>query len=111
MTYARRKDTSHKAIAQGLVQAGFSVADTSRLGDDFPDLVIGKHGFDAKVECKTAPNKVNKRRKAATASELMSEGQQDFAGQWKGSPVIAAYCLEDVLYGFNLLLRRHGWGK
>lgn len=108
MTYARRKDTSHNAIAKGLVQAGFSVADTSRLGDDFPDLVIGKHGFDAKVECKTLDRRKNGHKNAA---QLMSEGQQDFAGQWKGSPVIAAYCLEDVLYGFNLLLRRHGWGK
>lgn len=104
MTYARRKDNTHKAIAEGLEAAGFSVADTSRLGDDFPDLVIGKHGVDAKVECKTPRGK-------KTAAQLLSEGQKGFRDEWKGAPVIVAYTLEDVIYGFNMLMKRSHWSK
>lgn len=108
MHYKRRKDNSHADIEKGLRQAGFSVADTSRLGHDFPDLVIGKHGIDAKVECKTEDRRKNG---VKTAQELLSEGQEDFASQWKGSPVIVAYSLEEALYKFNSLLRGKGWVK
>lgn len=104
--YARRKDTSHKAIAKGLIAHGFSVADTSRLGDDFPDLVIGKFGIDAKVECKTEDVRKNGHK---TAAELLSDGQKDFKSEWKGSPVIVAYSLEDALHGFAMLQKRNGW--
>jgi Holliday junction resolvase len=108
VTYARRKDNSHKLIAQGLLAAGFSVADTSRLGDDFPDMVIGKHGVDAKVECKSE----NRRKNGVkTAAELLSEGQKGFKNEWRGSPVIVAYTLEDVIYGFNMLMKRSHWSK
>lgn len=109
MTYARRKDNSHREIAAGLEAAGFSVADTSRLGDDFPDLVIGKYGVDAKVECKTRRATTERSRK--TAADLLSDGQRTFKDEWKGSPVIVAYSLEDVLFNFNLLLKRKGWVK
>lgn len=104
MRYARKKDTTHKAIVDGLEAAGFSVADTSALGSDFPDLVIGKFGFDAKVECKTPRGK-------KTPTQRLSEGQKDFKEKWKGAPVIVAYTLEDVLFNFNLLLKRSGWSR
>lgn len=105
MTYARRKDTTHRAIADGLALAGFSVADTSRLGDSFPDLVIGKHGIDAKVECKSA-KKIHKRK-----GDGLSPGQVEFKDRWKGAPVIVAMTLEDVIYGFNMLMKRNHWSK
>lgn len=106
MIYARRKDNSHRAIARGLLALGFSVADTSNLGHDFPDLVIGKFGIDAKVECKTLDRRKNGLK---TAAELLSDGQKDFKSQWKGSPVIVAYSLEDALHGFAMLQKRNGW--
>lgn len=108
MSYARRKDNSHKAIAEGLKKVGFSVADTSRLGDDFPDLVIGKHGIDAKVECKTEDRRKNGVKAAA---DLLSGGQKTFKSEWRGSPVIVAYTLEDVLFNFHLLQKQRGWVK
>lgn len=106
MIYARRKDNSHRDIAKGLLAAGFSVADTSRLGDNFPDLVIGKHGIDAKVECKTRDRRKNG---VKTAAQLLSEGQREFKDAWRGAPVIVAYSLDDVLFSFGLLLKRKGW--
>jgi hypothetical protein len=102
MRYANRRDTTHSDIKKGLVKAGFSVADTSRVGDGFPDLIIGKFGVDAKVECKTP-------RGRKTALERLGAEQREKASEWKGSTIIAAYCLEDVLFGFSLLLKRQGW--
>jgi Holliday junction resolvase len=102
MRRAARQDNTHKSIRDGLRKCGFSVADTSQLGRDFPDLLIGKNGLDVKVECKTP-------RGRKTALERFSEGQRTFSDEWKGSPVIAAYCLEDVLYSFSQLLRSKGW--
>jgi len=93
---------------KGLIAAGFSVMDTSRLGEDFPDLVIGKWGIDAKVECKTEDRRKNG---VKTAAELLSEGQKDFKSEWKGSPVIVAYSLQDALYGFSMICKRLGWVK
>ncbi len=40
--YKAQKDLNHKTIMDGLLQIGFLVEDTSKMGDNFPDLVI-KH--------------------------------------------------------------------
>jgi Holliday junction resolvase len=108
MRYANRRDNSHKPIAAGLLAAGFSVMDTSRLGGDFPDLIAGKYGIDMKVECKTMDVRKNGHK---TASELLSEGQKDFKSSWKGTPVVVAYSLQDALHGFEMLKKRLGWVK
>jgi hypothetical protein len=104
--YANRRDISHKPIAKGLLAAGFSVWDTSRLGGDFPDLIIGKHGIDAKVECKTMDRRKNG---PVTAAELLSAGQKDFKSTWRGTPVIVAYSIEEALYGFSMIQKRSGF--
>ena len=106
MRYARKKDTSHAGIVRGLRLHGFSVADTSALGGDFPDLVIGKHGIDAKVECKS-PKKIHHQK-----GDGLSEGQKDFKDAWKGAPVIVATTIDEVLWQFNMLLKRTvNWSK
>lgn len=104
MRYASRTDNTHSTIREGLRAAGFSVRDMSSVGRDFPDLLVGKHGLDAKVECKTPRGK-------KTAEQRLSEGQREFKDEWKGAPVIVAYTLEDVLFKFNLLMKRNHWSK
>ena len=101
---AKKTDLTHQSIRDELRIAGFSVADTSRLGDDFPDLVAGKHGITLLIEVKTP-------RGRKTAQERLSDGQITFAETWRGGPVIAAYCAKDVIYRFNSLLRSKGWVK
>jgi hypothetical protein len=72
-----KKDTNHNTIAQALIDVGYSVADTSQLGGNFPDLVVG--GTDRKtgqianwlIEIKTEKGKVK-------------PGQNEFAAQWRG---------------------------
>jgi Holliday junction resolvase len=111
MRYANRRDDTHKAIKKGLMAHGFSVADTSRVGDDFPDLVIGKFGIDAKIECKTPRDMKTAIGQRKKAQDVFSNGQATFAESWRGTPVIAAYCLEDALHGFAMLLKLKGWTK
>jgi len=85
-----------------LLQMGFSVADTSQCGDDFPDLVIGKHGLTSLVELKV------KRPGRMTMPQLVSAGQRQFADRWRGSPVIFAFNAEEVRLQFDYELRRVG---
>lgn len=104
MAYARKRDLAHRQIVEELRQAGFSVFDLGSVGRGLPDLLIGRNGIDAKVELKTP-----KGRK--TAAERLGEAQKDFAGEWKGSPVIAAYTASDVIFNFSLLCKRTGAWK
>jgi hypothetical protein len=76
-------------ITRELEQLGFSVADTSQVGHDFPDLVIGRNGLTALVEAKHA--------------STPTTGQERFAALWRGSPIITAYHTLDVMTGFQAL--------
>lgn len=77
MRRAAKKDTNHNIIANALRDVGYSVADTSALGDDFPDLIVG--GVDRRtgqinnwlVEVKTAKGK-------------LKPGQEAFKDNWRG---------------------------
>lgn len=102
MYRAARKDLTHGPMARELRQMGFSVADTSALGDDFPDMVIGKHGVTGLVEAKTkSPGRM-------TMDKLVSAGQREFAATWRGSPVIFAFNADDVRAAFDWELRSRG---
>jgi Holliday junction resolvase len=98
--YAARKDTTHAPMVAALRELGFGVLDLAGVGKGCPDILIGRWGFSALIECKTPKNE----RKNATDTK-----QRDFAKEWPGCPVIRAYAVEDVLFNFNLLLKRHGW--
>lgn len=86
-----------------LKELGFSVLDLARVGGGCPDFQVGKYGFSLLVEAKTPKNE---RNNSATGKK-----QQDFAKDWKGCPVIRAHSIDDVLFNFNLLLKRSSWSK
>jgi hypothetical protein len=90
VSYARRVDTTQPEIVKDLRCAGFSVALLFRVGDDVPDLIIGRNGRDRMVETKTGKKK-------------LSEGQAKFAREWKGAPPIRAICVEDVLQAWGAI--------
>ena len=98
MRYKLKKDERHAEISGELVNAGFSVADLSRVGGGFPDLAIARNNVCALVEIKTP-------RGLKTALERRSQGQIDFAKLWKG-PIIVAYNSSQIIYDFNLLIKR-----
>lgn len=99
---AARKDLTHTPMVRELLQMGFSVADTSHVGDDFPDIAIGKHGVTGLVEAKA------KRPGRMTMDKLVSDGQRDFAAMWRGMPVIFAFSADDVRAAFDWELRSRG---
>jgi hypothetical protein len=106
MRYKLKKDEAHSAIACQLVECGFSVADTSRVGGGFPDLAIAKNGISALVELKTLKYlpKLAKTR-VKTALEHRRKSQIKFASQWKG-PIITAYTASEIIFDFNRLVKR-----
>lgn len=81
--YARRKDLTHNPIAQAFEKLGYSVADTSRLGDDFPDMVIAKGIMTALVEAKAEKGKLR-------------PGQKTFRDGWRGM-IFEARSVDDVI--------------
>lgn len=87
MRTANRRDSTHKTIVTAFRKLGWAVADTSRVGGDFPDLVIAKHTpagrITALVECK-APK------------ENPTPGQIAFASTWPGKTHLCR-SVEDVL--------------
>lgn len=87
----RRRDSVHAAVVADLTRMGCSVADTAVVGQDFPDLVVGKWGITMLVELKS-PKAVSRRK-----GDGRSEGQVAFAEGWRGGPVIVAQTAEEIL--------------
>jgi hypothetical protein len=87
MRRAARKDLNHNDIAGHLRSLGWSVLDTSRLGDGFPDMVIGKPGFACVMEVKSDT-------KPSTLA--LTEKERKVRDRWDG-PYIVATSKEDAL--------------
>ena len=89
--YARRKDTVQPEIVKALRKCGVSVLDLSRLGDDAPDLLVGLWGVDLQVELKS-PKKIGRYK-----GDGRTPGQMEHARTWKGTPVIRAETVDEIL--------------
>lgn len=72
MRRAAKKDANHNVIADAFSKLGCSVFDTSQLGKDFPDMVIGMHGINVLIEVKR------------DAKAKLTDGQFKFFHEWKG---------------------------
>lgn len=66
-----KRDANHAEIAQTFESLGCTVADTSALGDDFPDMVVGIAGVNLMVEAKSDGGR-------------LSPGQHGFRERWRG---------------------------
>lgn len=96
--YARRVDGNQRSIVGGLRRlesAGVSVSVTSRLGEGFPDIVVGYQGVNYIVEIKDPAQRESDRK--LTASE------QSWHDSWTGQ-VAVCETLEEILelIGFSL---------
>lgn len=76
MRLRARTDGNHREVMRAFRELGCTVADTSKLGSGFPDLVIGKHGINVLVEVKDGDKPPSRRR--------LTEDEQAFANNWKG---------------------------
>jgi hypothetical protein len=81
--YARKVDRNHAEIRDGLRACGFRVADTSRLGSGFPDLVVSAYAVLWMVEIKMP-------------GEPLTEDEQVFADLW-AEHYLVAHSLEEAL--------------
>jgi Holliday junction resolvase len=75
MTYAKRVDLNHQEIVKTLRWLGATVFDASRMGQGFPDLVVGYNHQTVLVEIKSGEQK------------KFTQAQLKFMADWKGSAV------------------------
>ena len=72
-----RTDGNHRAVIDALRQIpGVSVADTSRLGQGFPDCVVGYRGMSYLLEIKDPAQPPSKRR--------LTPDEQAWFDRWRG---------------------------
>jgi hypothetical protein len=81
--WAAKVDNTHKAVVEALRAYGWRVKDCSRVGGDFPDLVIAKAGRTILVEVKSGRGK-------------LSDGQHQFLMDWPGETWVV-WNLNDVV--------------
>jgi Holliday junction resolvase len=72
-----RTDGNHREIVAALRALGCSVADTSRLGDGFPDLVVAMN------KKSTVLVEIKDGAKPPSARQL-TEAEREFRDAWKG---------------------------
>ena len=80
---AARTDLNHAEIREGLRRIGATVADTSRVGRGFPDLVVGYMGRTVLLEIKSKGGK-------------LKASQMDWFRDWRGEAYVVS-SLEQAL--------------
>jgi hypothetical protein len=76
MSFARKVDSNHAAIAALLRQVGCSVLDLSKVGHGCPDLLCAVNGTDFLVEVKDGDKSPSRRE--------LTPDQKQFHASWKG---------------------------
>ena len=77
---AARRDANHKDVAATFRALGCSVFETDRVGEGFPDLVIGMAGANLLVELKNPETHYGRGG--------LSKSQTKFNDAWRGDKVI-----------------------
>jgi hypothetical protein len=86
MRQAARRDGNHKAVVDRFRALGCSVFETDRVGEGFPDLVVGCIGVNHLVEVKSLETRYGRAG--------LSGSQAQFNNAWRGSKVWLV-CSED----------------
>ena len=73
---ARRVDQNQRDIVRALRAIGCTVADTSRVGEGFPDLVVGYRGINHLIEIKDG--------KKVASKQKLTTPQKIFHALWRG---------------------------
>jgi Holliday junction resolvase len=87
----RKPDANQADIVKALRRCGVSVLDLSSVGGDCPDLLCGYHGVDRLLEVKMPDGKP-------------SDGQADFARDWRGAPVVTVRSEVEALLAIGIVL-------
>lgn len=77
MRRAAKIDSNQNEIVEKLrMIPGVSVAVTSKLGDGFVDIVVGRNGFNWMVELKDGDKSASRRK--------LTQDEEQFKDRWKG---------------------------
>lgn len=93
---AARKDANHNLIAEFFKSAGATVADTSQLGNGFPDMVIGIYGLNLLIEVKDGDKPPSKQQ--------LTDDEFKFFHNWKGW-VQVVHSIEDAKRVLHIALQ------
>ena len=85
---ACRVDANHAEVVKALRAIGASVADTSRAGSGFPDIVAGFRGRNWLIEVKDG-------KKPPSARKLTGD-QVEFKAAWRGHWIVVLSADEAV---------------
>lgn len=96
--YAARTDANHKQIVKAFRDMGFSVVDTSRVGNGFPDLIVGIHGRNGLVEVKDGEKSPSNRK--------LTDDQERFFDQWRGQSSIIESVDEAIAFAERFISNR-----
>jgi len=95
MRWAARTDGNQSDLIKELRKIGADVADTSRLGGGFPDLVVGYRGTNYLIEVKDPKQKPSDRK--------LTPKEKDFFDRWGSGPCFVV----ETLDGFLELAKHH----
>lgn len=84
-----KSDANQTAIVKALRQIGASVAITSRLGEGFPDLAVGRAGRTLLLEVKDGTRKPSERK--------LTPDEQRFKDSWTGHYAVVG-SIEQAIY-------------
>lgn len=74
---ARRTDANQNDVVKALRRVGASVRDTSRLGEGFPDLVVGYRADNFLLEVKDGTKPPSARK--------LTQPEEEFINNWRGT--------------------------
>ena len=80
MRRGAKRDANHNDIADAFRAMGCSVFETDRVGEGFPDIIVGLLGVSHLVEIKNP--------ETAYGRAGLNQRQSAFANLWRGSPII-----------------------
>lgn len=77
---AARRDANHNAVADTFRALGCSVFETDRVGEGFPDLVVGMTGLNLLIEVKNPETHYGRGG--------LNKSQKNFNDAWRGDRMV-----------------------
>lgn len=99
MRRAARTDANQPEIIKGLRACGCSVWDTSGVGNGFPDIVVGRAGYNWLFEIKDGAKPPSKRK--------LTPCEKAFFASWRGS-VAVVKSLDEAIQMINDTIKTKG---
>jgi len=94
---AARVDVNQPEIVATLREAGYSVTPTHMVGNGFPDIVVGRNGYNWLVEIKDGDK--------PPSAQKLTDDEEKWHLNWRGTAIVANSA-EDLLDQINADIHR-----